>query len=489
MKNKNNYSINFKREAFANLDPEIFIRAMQDDYDNPFICKEMGDWLRFCYADILGTKLNDPKKTIRILQVYRTAGKTNIATILGIAWAILIKPNISIGLYTKRIDLALAILNEIGSYLARKEYVDIFNEIYETKYETLLTTDKVGTKQMKMDLFTKRGKDPTITAMAVEKTVTGAHFDLIVCDDIVSSEEATSLIQRETTNNLVKDLIGNICVPSGGCVFIGTPHHKADAYQELDNSLSGGKTKYFEFQFRKYPAGTLSKDTPERLQAMYEQAMTLGGELFWSQHYLLKILDNNQVEPFVNINRGEIIHNRGYENTRKVIAAIDPAYAGIDNTAVTILFTLKSTDKIYILGKLWLESALTVVPDIVNFLLLYKVSKVYIENNKDEGYLIDSVKREYLRRGERVGVEAVRNTASKSTRIYGAISPRLDDLFLLPKESDKEFIRQIVEWNMDANIDDAPDALALGLKEGFGIHRKKNKGRFYFFSKTGNETW
>lgn len=454
------------REKFGNSDINLFLKEMVGEDSSSFLCKEMGDWIRLCFGDFAGKQRGDNRKIIRMLQVYRGAGKTGVVTTLGIMWLLLIRPDISIGLYSAGIDLASDILNDIGRRMKSENYIDLFNDIYKKNLLEIFTQDKKQVKTLNIDFLKKEGKEPTITALGLGSGDTGKHYDLIICDDIVSATQSLSQADRHFCEERVTDMFGNVLSPGGAMVFVGTPHHPDDIYSIIDHKFSKkeSKTDYF---FKKYPLGSLSKDTPERVEMLTDQAMTMGGINFLKRHYNLELLANEIHEPFANIQCGEFEGNRNIYNISKIVASIDPAYSGANSTAVVILFKTVTSDRIYFLGKLWDKSSLTIAPNIVEFLSGYNVSRVFVEANKDEGYLTNILRDEYREIDKTAIITPIKNTSTKTTRIYSSIVPRLKELYMLTDECSTDFVRQIKRWTEETPYDDAPDALALGISQGF----------------------
>lgn len=460
-------TINRNRQAIAELDPNEFLIYMLNlKKSEVFFTPEMGEWLTFCYGNFLERKPGDIRKTIRTLQAYRGSGKTTIITILGICWVLLMHPNISIGIYTKEITWAINILKAVGLFIESHKYKELFSAVYGKKYDQLLIVDKKNEKTLDLPLFKNDALMPTLSALSIGGNDTGRHFDLAVSDDVVSAKDAYSQKDRDKCEEKMIDLISNILRPGGTCVFVGTPHHHSDGYVFIDRRYSKALSDT-DYKFRKYALGSLEKDTPERVAELKKSAIDVGGPKFFKQHLLLELVADDTNEPFVNIKESVFDENRTSINIEKIYAAIDPAYSGKDSTAVVIVFSTRSSNNIYFLGKMWVENSLFITEKIVNFLIKYGVEKTFVETNKDEGYLIDKMKKIYEKRYEFSTIIPVHNTTVKANRIMANIEPKLERLILLKEESDEIFIQQIKGWTVDATLDDAPDALALCLEKGF----------------------
>lgn len=74
--------------------------------------------------------------------------------------------------------------------------------------------------------------EPSLTIAGIAGSITGAHFDYIWCDDIITRKDRESGAEREATKNFVHEL-DNLIEPTGSQMFTGTPWHEEDAFSLL----------------------------------------------------------------------------------------------------------------------------------------------------------------------------------------------------------------------------------------------------------------
>ena len=130
---------------------------------------------------------------------------------------------------------------------------------------------------------------------------------------------------------------------------------------------------------------------------------------------------------------------------------IDAAYGGEDYTAFTI--ARKSDGKIYVFGKLWHDHVGKHMNEIINLRKRFMAGPIWSETNADKGYL----SKELGRQGERT----VNYTESmnKHLKIVTYLYAEWRNIVFVTG-TDPAYIKQITEYNDEAEHDDAPDSLA-----------------------------
>ena len=96
----------------------------------------------------------------------------------------------------------------------------------------------------------------------------------------------------------------------------------------------------------------------------------------------------------------------------------------------------------------------------------YSVSRVCFETNKHGEQPLDLLRSSF----RNIGVVGRYSNGNKHSRIMAAGT--LAHLIHLSKESHKNYIDQVVKYEMGAKVDDAPDSLATGL-EWIGVIKGK----------------
>lgn len=127
---------------------------------------------------------------------------------------------------------------------------------------------------------TKRGiKDPSLESIGVQGAITGGHYDLIICDDIIDTENSKTSMMREQVLNWFKGTLMELAEPHTQVIVVGTRKHYDDLYQYLlDNKLWN---VFIDVAILKYPHNyeILMPDEDGYEQMTPEYAARLGGEM------------------------------------------------------------------------------------------------------------------------------------------------------------------------------------------------------------------
>jgi len=89
-------------------------------------------------------------------------------------------------------------------------------------------------------------KDPSVEAVGVLGGITGAHFDLIVCDDLLDDENTRTERKRQSVMTWFKGTLEPLLEPNGRLFVVGTRKHYKDMYQYL---LNNDVWKHLECQY------------------------------------------------------------------------------------------------------------------------------------------------------------------------------------------------------------------------------------------------
>ena len=139
------------------------------------------------------------------------------------------------------------------------------------------------------------------------------------------------------------------------------------------------------------------------------------------------------------------------------VAFIDPSHLGRDHTALTIIKGY--FQGIAAEGKTWKRSWDACLDDMVPYLVKHKVKKLAIETN-GLGDMPVTILRKLLK-PYGIGIVGWYSSNAKHSRIMAAGS--CAHLIHLSKESDKNYTKQVIQYEFGAEPDDAPDSLATGL--------------------------
>lgn len=206
---------------------------------------ELGHLLGFSklsevHSDWVKLFLNAPISGQVVLQAHRNSYKTT-SGLVAMTLLYMLYPDIRILIVRKSLTngekLVIAMQNIFNSDIVRAWMYDRHNI-------TTLETEVWSRSQIVLKCKKKITVEPSLQAVGIGNSVTGAHFDYIWSDDIVTIEDRYSAAERENTKNYVYEL-ANIIEPLGSRVYTGTTWHEDDAFSILPPA-------------KKYPIGSVS---------------------------------------------------------------------------------------------------------------------------------------------------------------------------------------------------------------------------------------
>ena len=266
-----------------------------------------------------------------------------------------------------------------------------------------------------------------LSAMGTNGSLTGKHFDLIFTDDIVNVEDRVSKAEREHTK-LVYQELQNIKNRGGRIYNTGTPWHKDDCFTLMPNIA----------KFDCYETGLIP---PEELETL-KQAMT--ASLFAANYELKHIADEEVIFPNPVTGGDPAMVEQGK-------CHIDAAYGGEDFTAFTIC--RKYEGKYYVFGKLWQKHVDDCTDEIIRYRQSFNAGRIAMETNGDKGYLAKALRA----KGELTAPYPEK--MNKYLKITSYLKGEWVNVVFV-KGTDQIYIDQIVDYNENAEHDDAPDSLA-----------------------------
>lgn len=303
--------------------------------------------------------------------------------------------------------------------------VDIaFLKCSATEITTNLTNDPRGTSQL--------------VGMGIGGSMTGKHFDRIFTDDIVNVEDRISKAEREHTK-LVYQELRNI-VNRGGRIFnTGTPWHEDDCFSLMPNP-------------KKYDCYSTGLIDEQELKEIREGMLP---SLFAANYELRHIAAEDVIftdpvtggDPFM-VEQANHCH-------------IDAAYGGEDYTAFTIC--RKTDGKYYVFGKLWKKHVDSCEAEIIEWRKHFNAGKIYCEDNGDKGYLAKQMRA----LGERM--VTYHESTNKFLKITSYLKGEWRNIVFV-EGTDPEYIKQICDYNENAEHDDAPDSLASVVRQLWKKH-------------------
>jgi hypothetical protein len=393
------------------------------------------EWIRYCWDS------DEP----RALQAFRGGYKT---TAIGVAGAIrwmLFHPDDRIAVIRKNYQDAADVARTIASAMDREEVAALFHAAYGIipKARTRREGDLI------YSFKTTDTPEGNITALGIESGITGAHFDKILCDDIITLKDRVSRAERGRTAEVVRELAANIIEPGKGSVWIGTPWHRDDAWRVINRFCA----------IAKYPISAYNFIGQEEL----ERKRLATTPYLFAANYELE-LGKDESLLFT-----DPLYSAGWDfSVNGVFAHLDAAFDGADYCALTIASPVRKEDSHSVyqtVGFTYAGNVKVWIPEVIRLCRKYKVRAVYTESNADHGYTADKLAES--------GIRA--KTYPERQNKYIKIATNLFEVWRYLEwapETDAEYMNQILDYRRGSSPDDAPDSAASLFREAFPL--KKN---------------
>lgn len=271
-----------------------------------------------------------------------------------------------------------------------------------------------------------------LLGLGIKGSLTGKHAYWVHTDDIVNIKDRVSRAEREYTKSIYMEL-QNIKIKGGKITNTGTPWHKDDCF-----SLMPKADKY-----DCYKTGLLTTGDLDGLR----RSMT--ASLFAANYELKHIASENAL--FTNL--------KFFDDDSKLFngrAHIDASYGGEDGSVLTI--AKKDGNNFYILGKRRNGHIDKHINEFMEIVKNYRAGVIRCEDNGDKGYLA----KEIVRRG---GLASTyHETMNKFLKISSYLKGEWDNVYF-SRNSDAEYLDEILDYSEDAAHDDSPDSCASIIRE------------------------
>ena len=376
------------------------------------------------------------------VQAHRGSYKTTCVSV-SIFLLIILFPNLKIKFFRKTDNGVKEIVRQVSMMLK--------TEFARQLVKALWGVDLKLTQDSAFEISTNLTNDPRgvaqLSASGFKASKTGQHLDIIFTDDIVTVEDRISKAEREATINSYYEL-QNIINPNGKIFNSGTPWHKDDCFSVMP-------------QPKKYDCYTTGLMTQQEIE---EKKDMLPPSLFAANYELRHISAEDIIFDNPTLHgEPEKIRNSNY-------CHIDAAYGGEDYTAFTIV--KKTEGKYYVYGKIWQKHVDSCLDQIFFEKRKFNAGMIYVEENGDKGYL----KKEIRRRGEQAS--SYWEDTNKYLKIVTYLKSEWRNVVFV-EGTDEEYIEQILDFNENAEHDDAPDSLASIIRKLWG--RKNEEERISSF--------
>lgn len=327
--------------------------------------------------------------------------------------------------------------------------------------------------------------DPSIACAGVDRSMTGAHFDLIIADDLVTDTNVRTGEMRQKVYEHILDLLP-ILEPNGVMVLIFTRWHVDDAYGRLiridEARERAGRKAVFKKTIHKSHNldGTLF--FPARLteEFLTEQRERIGSRKFAAQYDNEPVADEDRTFSMdrQRVRSFDFVPRRGgggyvYVPSRGQMPVLttlawDPAGRKASRRSDSHGLTVCGTD---ITDLRWVCEAQSIkgrpsdiIASVINLALFYKVWAISIETDGGGGLWIDLLNAELTRRGL-PGIyvhEYATGGIPKNERIAMAVQPRWERGGYILRPDQHVLLAQIEQFSIAAEADheDVIDSLA-----------------------------
>ena len=373
------------------------------------------------------------------LQAHRGSYKTTCVSV-SLFLLIILFPNLKIKFFRKTDTGVKEIIRQVSMMLKTAFAKELVQALWGIDLK--LTTDSA------FEISTNLTNDPRgvsqLSASGFKSSKTGQHFDIIFTDDIVTVEDRVSKAEREATKNSYYEL-QNIKNPTGRIFNSGTPWHKDDAFTIMPEPV----------KYDCYQTGLMNE------YDIQDKKETLPPSLFAANYELRHIASEDVI--FDN----PVLHGDPQKLMYSNYCHVDAAYGGEDYTAFTIV--KKTEGKYYVYGKLWQKHVDNCLNQIFFEKAKFNAGMIYCEENGDKGYL----KKEIRRRGEQAS--SYWEDTNKYLKIVTYLKSEWRNVVFV-EGTDEEYINQILDYNENAEHDDAPDSLASIIRK---LWNRKNEEDIY----------
>ena len=369
------------------------------------------------------------------LQAHRGSYKSSCLAV-AISLLLILYPKRNI-IFLRKTDNDVA---EMLSMVSKILKSDIFRDIVKELYGEDLVLIEESMTHLSTNLWTSPMGAPQLLGLGIKSSITGKHSWYVITDDICNKDDRESRAERERTKRQYDEL-QNIRNKGGRIINLGTPWHKDDVFSRMPNI----------HRYDCYHTGLITKAQLDKLRE------SMAPSLF-AANYELKHIASSEVifETYPRFTDNAQLLRDG-------VSHVDAAYGRGDYTAFTCGKRDWDNDVIYLYGRIWHESV-----DKVMDIIAYETERLMCvplkcEENSDKGFVAEAFRK--------MGVYST--TYIEKMNKYIKITTYLRDWWpkiVFLEGTDPEYIDQILDYNLNAEHDDAPDSAACVcriLDEGY----------------------
>jgi hypothetical protein len=388
---------------------------------------------------------------LEALQAHRGSYKTTCG-IVAMTLLFLINPDIRLLIVRKNVTLASDVLKVLQKIMLTNNVVRLY--LKERFKVNNASTNIWGSERTNFAFKKTNTPQPSITAAGIGAAITGAHYDYIWLDDIVTIDDRYSPAARKNTIQYFTET-DNLVDPTGTRMLTSTPWHEEDLHSILPKEL---------YINRKFPIGTV--DMPEdELAALWERKNRLPYAEWMCNYELKHVADHDTLGAFLSVPVWDCQYS---------VAFIDPSFSDrqdTDSTAVAIAGVSKNL--IIFTGRLWQKSIADIQTrkELLDFLDIYKPIQSVLESQLQPSsnvFSLDVLKADEIKYGYEIkNLFTIKHqTRNKHERISTIISANKERMRIL-EGTQQNFSIELSRYYRNVEHDDAPDSLA-GAIEALG---------------------
>ena len=276
--------------ALASLKQEYKKRRGLKDFN--YFCKhilgyqDMSDMHVELSNFIVKTKKNGKPIERKLILEPRGSFKSSVVTIGYPLWRLIQNPDLRVLIDSEEFGKSKAFIREIRDHITHnEEFRRLYGKLDSKKYNDIWQEHQFNISTRKV-----RRKEPNFSSAGVDVTKVGMHYDLIICDDLVSDKNITTPEQIEKVYNHYRLLL-SLLDPGCEMIVIGTRWHFADLYGMLLEQDEERVAKKKKPEWKKLVRSAIKKDGsllfPERLTKSFLSSMKRAqGTYIFSCQYL-----------------------------------------------------------------------------------------------------------------------------------------------------------------------------------------------------------
>jgi hypothetical protein len=362
------------------------------------------------------------------IMAFRGSYKTSSVLITGIIRRLLIHHNARIIIVRKTHTEACRVVRAISKAFERDEVINIFYHVHGFAPKKIIDAND----RLLFNFKQRATVEPSILAFGIDSSMTGAHADVIIADDIIGEKDRASRAERDSVKYKIRELAANILDPGAKIIFLGTKWAAGDGWDVIAEFTD----------IDKYPVSKYNFLPPEAIE---EKRRRLSPFLYAINYELELIADESLLfqDPVYGAFDVETWRQR------RVYAHIDAAFGGGDYCALTIM----SGDNA--IGWLYDGHVQEWTDFITRQYNRYHCTEILLETNADKGYLARDLRAKGLK------TNTYAETMNKEIKISTYLYKKWNDL-IWSDDTDPEYMNQILDWKQGSNgHDDAADSGGL----------------------------